>query len=40
MPLLYAVNTASPWDLPAHAWLTSIQRDENVAISELILARF
>lgn len=38
--LLYAVNTASPWNESAHAWLTSIQRDEDVAISEFILAEF
>lgn len=38
--LLYAVNTASPWHESAHYWLTSIQRDEDVAISEFILAEF
>ena len=38
--LLYAVNTASPWNESAHAWLTSIQGDEDVAISEFILAEF
>jgi uncharacterized protein len=38
--LLYACNSASPWNAAAHAWLTSIQREENVAISELILAEF
>lgn len=38
--LLYAVNTASPWHESAHAWLVSIQRDEDVAISEFILAEF
>ena len=38
--LLYAVNTASPWNASAHAWLTSIQREEEVAISEFILAEF
>lgn len=38
--LLYAANSASPWNAAAHAWLTSIQREENVAISELILAEF
>jgi len=38
--LLYAVNTASPWNDAAHAWLTSIQREEDVAISEFILAEF
>jgi predicted nucleic acid-binding protein len=36
--LLYAFNNASPWHKAAHAWLTSIQREENVAISEFILA--
>ena len=36
--LLYAVNTASPWNEAAHAWLTSIRREEDVAISEFILA--
>ncbi len=36
--LLYAVNTASPWNESAHAWLISIQHEENVAISEFILA--
>ena len=38
--LLYAINTASPWSASAHQWLISIQRDENVAISEFILAEF
>jgi toxin-antitoxin system PIN domain toxin len=38
--LLYAVNSASPWHESAHAWLTSIQRNEDVAISEFILAEF
>lgn len=38
--LLYSVNSASPWSAAAHAWLTSIQREENVAVSELILAEF
>jgi uncharacterized protein len=38
--LLYAVNTASPWHESAHAWLTSIKRNEDVAISEFILAEF
>lgn len=38
--LLYSVNSASPWNAGAHAWLTSLQREENVAISELILAEF
>ena len=38
--LLYAFNTASPWHDNSRAWLTSIQGDEDVAISELILAEF
>lgn len=38
--LLYSVNSASPLNVAAHSWLTSIQREENVAISELILAEF
>ena len=38
--LLYAFNTASPWNASAHGWLTSIQRVEDVAISEFILAEF
>lgn len=38
--LLYSVNSASPWNDAAHTWLTSIQREEDVAISELILAEF
>jgi predicted nucleic acid-binding protein len=38
--LLYAFNTASPWNEAAHSWLTTIQRAEEVAISELILAEF
>ena len=36
--LLYAFNSASPWHDAARDWLTSIQRDEDVAISEFILA--
>ena len=36
--LLYAINTASPWNESAYAWLTSIQREEDVAISEFVLA--
>jgi uncharacterized protein len=36
--LLYAFNEASPWHESALAWLTSIQREEDVAISEFILA--
>lgn len=38
--LLYAFNTASPWHGESREWLISIQNDENVAISELILAEF
>ena len=38
--LLYAFNIASPWHESARAWLSSIQGDESVAISELILAEF
>ncbi len=38
--LLYAFNNASPWHKPSHAWLISIQGDEDVAISEFILAEF
>ena len=36
--LLYACNEDSPRHAAAYAWLTSIQRDEDVAISEFILA--
>ena len=38
--LLYAFNNASPWHDDARDWLTSIQREEDVAISEFILAEF
>jgi predicted nucleic acid-binding protein len=38
--LLYAFNNASPWHEDARDWLSSIQRDEDVAISEFILAEF
>ncbi len=38
--LLYAYNEASPWHKAAFAWMSSIQRDEDVAISEFILAEF
>ncbi len=38
--LLYACNTASPWHAAASAWLNSIQRSEDVAISEFLLAEF
>ena len=36
--LLHAYNEDSPSHKAAFAWLTSIQRDEDVAISEFILA--
>ena len=36
--LLHAFNEDSPSHAAAYGWLTSIQRDENVAISEFILA--
>src|SRR5271154_371063 len=36
--LLHAFNEDSPSHRPAFAWITSIQRDEDVAISEFILA--
>ncbi|MDQ3623598.1 MAG: PIN domain-containing protein [Verrucomicrobiota bacterium] len=36
--LLRAFNADSPGHQAAFAWLTSIQRDEDVAISEFILA--
>lgn len=38
--LLHAFNEDSPSHPSAYAWITSIQRDENVAISEFILAEF
>lgn len=38
--LLYAFNNASPLHEESRAWLISIQNDEDVAISELILAEF
>lgn len=38
--LLYAFNTASPWNASAAAWLNAIQEEEDVAISEFILAEF
>ncbi len=38
--LLYTLNSASPWHEAAHAWMSSIQGAEDVAISELILAEF
>lgn len=36
--LFHACNADSPGHPAAHAWLTSLQYDENVAISEFILA--
>jgi predicted nucleic acid-binding protein len=36
--LLHAINEDSPSHGAAFAWITSIQRDEEVAISEFILA--
>lgn len=36
--LFYALNTASPLHQDSYAWLTSIQSDEEVAISEFVLA--
>lgn len=36
--LFHAFNEDSPSHAAAYAWLTSIQRDEDVAISEFILA--
>ena len=38
--LLYAFNSDSPWFVESRSWLTSIQADEDVAISEFILAEF
>jgi toxin-antitoxin system PIN domain toxin len=38
--LLYAFNEASPWHDAAFAWMSSIQQNEEVAISEFILAEF
>lgn len=38
--LLYAFNSASPWNVAAHEWISSIQHQEEVAISEFILAEF
>jgi toxin-antitoxin system PIN domain toxin len=38
--LLHAFNENSPRHQAAFAWITSIQRDEDVAISEFILAEF
>ncbi len=36
--LFHAFNEDSPSHVAAYAWITSIQRDEDVAISELVLA--
>ena len=38
--LLYAYNEASPWHDAAYDWMSSIQHNEDVAISEFILAEF
>ncbi|MEN9576635.1 MAG: ribonuclease VapC24 [Verrucomicrobiota bacterium] len=38
--LMYAYNQASPHHQAAYAWMSSLQREENVAISELVLAEF
>ena len=38
--LLYSYNEASPWHDAAYAWMSSIQQNEDVAISEFILAEF
>ncbi|MEI6536577.1 MAG: TA system VapC family ribonuclease toxin [Verrucomicrobiaceae bacterium] len=38
--LLYAFNNASPWHDDARDWLESMHRDDDVAISEFILAEF
>ena len=38
--LLHAFNEDSSRHETAYAWITSIQRDEDVAISEFILAEF
>ncbi len=38
--LLHAFNEDSPSHAAANAWLTSLQDDEDVAISEFILADF
>ena len=38
--LLYTYNEASPWHDAAFSWMSSIQREEDVAISEFILAEF
>ena len=36
--LMYAYNQASPHHQAAYAWMSSLLREENVAISELVLA--
>lgn len=38
--LFHAFNEDSPSHAPAFAWLTSIQNEEDVAVSEFILAEF
>jgi predicted nucleic acid-binding protein len=38
--LLYAFNQASPWHKQAYGWMSSIQHEEDVAVSEFILAKF
>ncbi len=38
--LCYAFNSAAPWHEQASQWLNSIRTEENIAISELILAEF
>jgi toxin-antitoxin system PIN domain toxin len=38
--LFHGFNEDSPHHEAAHSWLTSIARDEDVAISEFILAEF
>lgn len=36
--LFHALNTGSPRHTAAYRWITSLQLDENVAISEFVLA--
>lgn len=36
--VFYAFNEASPYHQEAYAWMSSIQRDEDVAVSEFVLA--
>ncbi|MEO6784797.1 MAG: TA system VapC family ribonuclease toxin [Chthoniobacteraceae bacterium] len=38
--LMYAYNEASPFHQAAYDWMSSIQNDDDVAISEFILAEF